>query len=945
MEATQFSPGSLIRARGREWMVINSVGPETLRVRPLSGSEEEQTLIYLPLEKEPVTTATFPKPQYDQRSGHDGAMLLRDALILSLRRGAGPFRSLGHISIEPRAYQLVPLLMALKQDVVRLLIADDVGVGKTIEAGLIAREMLDRGEIERLAVLCPPHLVDQWLSELEDRFHLNATPVTSSSAARLERGLPPGTSIFSAHPFTVVSLDYIKSDRRRSEFLRACPEFVIVDEAHTCSSSTRGKHRRYELLRDLSENTDRHMVFLTATPHSGDDAGFYRLLGLIDKKFGTIPELDGAQRKKVRDDLRNYFVQRRRPDIEEWKDNSLFPKRETAEIVYSLSGKWIEFFEKVREYCTEVVDASGSDEKRKRLNFWGTLALLRCVASSPAAAAKSLRTRAFNSQNEIDETDIENIVFDGDQDILIEDDVELGVGNEDPRLKELIEIADKLVGQKDDPKLKILVDHVDKLLEEGFNPVIFCRFIATANYLGEKLKVKFKNTDVQVITGELSSSERKDLIDKMRDRDSKQRLLVATDCLSEGINLQETFDSVVHYDLSWNPTRHEQREGRVDRFGQQQPVVRTTLMYGDHPVDGAVLEVILRKAESIRRELGVPVPLPDEGHKLTQALMKSVLIRGKNLSSQKAEDQLSFEGLEVSDEAKAIDEMWENAAKRAKENRTIFAQRSLKPEQVLPEWEKAVVAIGGTTEVERFTTRALMRLGAPLEKKRKGFLAPIKRLPDELKMKFEDEGIVDDQLIDFKYPSAPKCKTVMRSSPIVHVLAENLLEKTLAVSTSESGTPESNPEILGRCGCWLSSEVESITTLVVLRLRHQLIVQRSKDVSSISSLLVEEGTAISWSGKNLTSLNEAGDAFNLFNAAPEGDPPQSVKDRAIKNALEELEKNSKSINNFADKRAKKLLEDHKRVRDASKDKGTYTVSALLPPDIIGVYVLMPRVGE
>ncbi len=109
-----------------------------------------------------------------RRAGHDAALLLRDALLLSLRRGAGPFRSFGQIAVEPRAYQLVPLLMALKLDPVRLLIADDVGIGKTIEAALIARELLDRGEIERIAVLCPPHLVDQWVGELETRFHLRA---------------------------------------------------------------------------------------------------------------------------------------------------------------------------------------------------------------------------------------------------------------------------------------------------------------------------------------------------------------------------------------------------------------------------------------------------------------------------------------------------------------------------------------------------------------------------------------------------------------------------------------------------------------------------------------------------------------------------------------------------------------------------------------------------
>ena len=147
MTTQHYLPGTLIKARGREWMVLSSLDPETIRVRPLSGSESDQTLIHLPVELEPISPAQFPYPHEGQTSSHEAAMLLRDALLLSLRRGAGPFRSFGQIAVEPRAYQLVPLLMALKMETVRLLVADDVGVGKTIEAGLIAREFLDRGDI------------------------------------------------------------------------------------------------------------------------------------------------------------------------------------------------------------------------------------------------------------------------------------------------------------------------------------------------------------------------------------------------------------------------------------------------------------------------------------------------------------------------------------------------------------------------------------------------------------------------------------------------------------------------------------------------------------------------------------------------------------------------------------------------------------------------------
>ena len=142
---------------------------------------------------------------------------------------------MARIGVEPRPYQLVPLLMALKLDPVRLLIADDVGIGKTIEAGLIARELLDRGEVNRVAVLCPPHLAEQWQAELNDKFNIQAELVLSSTVGKLERTCAVGQSLFDIHPHVVVSMDYIKSDRRRDEFLRACPEFVIVDEAHTCA--------------------------------------------------------------------------------------------------------------------------------------------------------------------------------------------------------------------------------------------------------------------------------------------------------------------------------------------------------------------------------------------------------------------------------------------------------------------------------------------------------------------------------------------------------------------------------------------------------------------------------------------------------------------------------------------------------------------------------------
>jgi SNF2 family DNA or RNA helicase len=216
--------------------------------------------------------------------------------------------------------------MALRQTTIRLLIADDVGIGKTIEAGLIARELWDRGEINRFAVLCPPHLVEQWQAELSRHFHFQAAALTASSVGRLERNLPPGVSLFEHNPVVVVSLDYIKSERHCDHFLSIAPEFIIVDEAHSCAASGQGKQLRFALLQKLTEQADRHLLLLTATPHSGDDASFHNLLSLLAPRFGRLLEVPENERLKLREELATHFVQRRRKDIEEWQDTSVFPR-------------------------------------------------------------------------------------------------------------------------------------------------------------------------------------------------------------------------------------------------------------------------------------------------------------------------------------------------------------------------------------------------------------------------------------------------------------------------------------------------------------------------------------------------------------------------------------------------------------------------------------------
>jgi superfamily II DNA or RNA helicase len=817
-----------------------------------------------------------------------------------------------------------------------------VGVGKTIEAGLIARELLDRGEVRRTAVLCPPHLVEQWVGELEARFHIRAVAVTATSATRLERDLPPSTSVFEAFPHTVVSLDYIKGDRRRDNFLHHCPELVIVDEAHACASTTGGRHQRYELLRGLADSETRHIVLLTATPHSGDDAAFYRLLGLLDRDFEGLGQAAAKERDALRERLARHFVQRRRPDIEEWQDHArIFPRRETKELTYRLTGAWEAFFQAVLDYCRQIVQAA-ADSHAQRLNFWGTLALLRCAASSPAAAVLALRTRAGHEDD--DRHALLDQLFDGEADALSQDDLEPATTLDDPALGDLVKQAQALLGTSGDPKLRLLVEHVKQLLADGFSPVVFCRYIATAHYLHRALSDALGDVRVAVATGEDVAEQRAAIVADLADEE--RCVLVATDCLSEGINLQQTFDAVVHYDLSWNPTRHEQREGRVDRFGQTSPTVRAALMYGENnPVDGAVLEVILRKAATIKLRLGVPVPLPDEGHTLSEALMRSVLVRKPAAAegdprAQAAQPELpgmpprqgrlGFSASWV--ERSSLESAWQDAAEKARASRTIFAQRRLKPADVLPEWERTLAALGGDDDVRRFVNRALVRLGSGLEARPKGFRAPLAPLPDEVRERLDHEGLAGTLAVDFQHPARGRCRSVQRSHPLVAVLAESLLERTLAADAAPI------PGVLGRAGCWATRTVAVKTVVALLRLRHQLAHTRGR---TTQTLLVEEATALAWAGADGAPCAEGDDALALLRGAPSGDVPDHVRARLLTQALDHLTAHEGELSAFAQRRADALLADHVRVRESAKGRGSDEVHALLPPDVIAVYVLLP----
>lgn len=953
MEAPlQFKPGNLVKARGREWVVLPETRPDLLRLRPLGGAEEDATLIYLPLEPETPTPATFDLPNPDKPGTQEAALLLRDALRLKLRAGAGPFRSFGNINVEPRAYQLVPLLMALKLETVRLLVADDVGIGKTIEALLIARELIDRGEIERLTVICPPHLCEQWQREMEEKFSIRAEVVRTGTATRLERGLRPDESIFEVYPYTVVSLDYIKSDRRRHDFLRACPEFVIVDEAHTCvRANTNTRHQRYQLLKGLAESVPkRSLVLLTATPHSGDDTAFHNLLGLIDPRFAKLVELpEGRERRSLRDALAAHFVQRRRADIEEWRDAAGFPERQSREATYRLGGAWGTLFDDVLSYARAIVKrAEGGTQLQQRMSWWAALALLRCISSSPAAASMALRTRLQAAENKSEESQIEDIdriasetVMDeaADDSLSLNESVPAGAleSHEDvPALRQLIDRADSLRGPKQDPKLRKMIEEVRKLILHGFSPVVFCRYIATAHYAGEELRrdLVSQKAHVIVVTGELTSDQREERVEELGElEEGITPVLVATDCLSEGVNLQQFFNAIVHYDLTWNPTRHEQREGRADRFGQASEVVRALMLYGENnPVDGAVLRVILRKAEKIRKELGVAVPLPTDNNRLVDAIMRAVLLHGAGTSLSQ---QMALP-IHVSDVEDDLEEAWQTAQAKERRTRTVFAQRRLRPDDVLPEWQKTVAVLGGPDDVARFVLLSSERLGAPLDRHNGYSRLPVPHLPKPLQDRLGAIGFTSTAKIAFDHPPPAGAVYVHRAHPLVAALADFVAEQALEADM---------PQIGARAGAIFTRALDARTELYLLRLRSQIQIEQRDDYGEFApfkTMLAEECLGVAVQGGATPQPLTENDALSLLQLEPDRNMHDGQKTQIIRQTLDSISTLDETFNRLAHERAEKLIADHRRIREASAAKGLrYSVTPALPVDKIGIYIFLP----
>ena len=945
MEST-LSPGTLVKARGRRWVVQPSDNDDLLVIKPLGGSEEETTAIYMPLRfpEDRIEPDKFPIPVKEDIGDIGTARQLYNAARLSFRNGAGPFRSLAKLSFRPRSYQMVPLIMALRQepDPVRLLIADDVGVGKTIESLLVVKELLERRVIKRFAVVCLPHLCEQWQQEIKLKFDIDAVIIRSNTQARLDREIQGDTSVYDFYPFQIISIDYIKSDLRRNVFIKECPELVIVDEAHSCarpSGVQKSQQRRHHLVSDIAKKEGQHLLLLTATPHSGKAEEFQSLLGLLKPHFEEVELHQSSQ--KERKELAGHFVQRKRADVEKWMgENTVFPERDAGEFDYELSREYRKFFDEILEFAQKLVSGNADNARKQRIHYWTALALMRGVMSSPAAGIEMLRNRMDKlgvSPDDVTDDDQFNAVGDGEfvdfdtTPTQVMDKAEWSK-HQAAQLKAFADKLEKLEGIKHDRKAETAQLIADDWLDNGYNPVIFCRYIATADYLGKVLKPalekKFKGVDVQVITSEDPDEIRKERIDAMGS--SKKRLLICTDCLSEGINLQEHFTAVLHYDLPWNPNRLEQREGRVDRFGQQASKVMAYLLYGsDNPIDGVVLDVLLRKVREIKRTIKISMPFPEDSQTILDTVLKSIL-----LNPQRKQDQMQMGFDFMNDERKSQElkatKAIEEAAEREKASRSIFAQHAIKAQEIEDDLKEVDEALGDPKAVEEFvTTTVVSILGAQIDQKKKGYVLYTTNLPEVLKNTLPEHkgGQIN---VSFESPTPEGFHYLGRN----HLFTEQLCQLILANSLSQANMRAARAAVVK------SSQVETKTTVVLFRCRN-VIAEKRKGGHQI---VAEEMLLWGYHGMpgQETYLDHVRAKEILESVRATADlPPESRWFDFLQPELQYLETYRDRFDQVATDRSAALVDAHERFSKAVGGSRYEVVVPVLPMDVMGVYIILP----
>ncbi len=671
--------GQIVTLRQRRYLVTD-IAKSTLPPQPLVKRLTAQHLVTLTAldddsvgeslrviwELEPgalisETVAMPPMIGFDEPSRFDAFLdAVRWGAIASAdpRQVQAPFRS----GVEIEDYQLDPLIRALQMPRVSLLIADDVGLGKTIEAGLVMQELIVRNRVRTALIVCPAGLQLHWRDQMRDKFGLEFRIVDSEFLRQLRRTRGLHVNPWAHFPRLITSMDFIKRDRPMRLFRETLPaegesiyprryDLLIIDEAHNVAPSGIGQYAtdslRTEAIRVLVPHFE-HKLFLSATPHNGYQESFTALLELLDnQRFarGVLPN---------RVQLETIMVRRLKSELKRWDGKPRFPIRrlEPLEVDYSLAERqahgWLQEYSALRQQSTQ------SNEEQVAVEFVLKL-LKKRLFSSPAAFAMTLAKHiATLSKETMPEQRITKRLAGGilarqiaqaQEDYADDDAYEEIEGDatetatryfeslsprEQTLLHELRAWSEN-AAERPDSKLNALIDWLRNVVKPNGQwsderVILFTEYRATQNWIQSQLVAAGLATKERLSTlyGGMAPEDRERIKAAFQagPDQSAVRILLATDAASEGIDLQNYCHRLVHIEIPWNPNRLEQRDGRIDRHGQQfDPQIYHFAPKGyqqlaDSTADrdslDADLEFLMRaaqKVERIREDLGKVGPV------------------------------------------------------------------------------------------------------------------------------------------------------------------------------------------------------------------------------------------------------------------------------------------------------------------------------------------------
>lgn len=548
--------------------------------------------------------------QYDEN-------YLRYVTLLSKIKNetAGGFLSSLASGIIPLPHQLHVLNRAMETNNIRYILADEVGLGKTIEAGMIIRELKSRGLVSRILVVCPTGLVTQWASEMQEKFHEKFQVILPSDYDTIRR-LTDNDDVYGQFDQVISPMDSIKpiekhagwseekvekyNEERIYSIINSGWDLIIIDEVHRVAGSS-GEVARYKLGNLLAQASP-YLLLLSATPHNGKTEPFLRLIRLLDAD--AFPNAKSI----VREQVAPFLIRTEKREAIDNNGNLLFKNRITHLVTISWDERnnlQRELYEMVSSYVAKTYNKALRNRKKNMCLIFLLIIMQRMVTSSTAAIRQSLerrlnvlleqRTCVGNLREEdLDELNIEDGVEDALEAISLDMELEI------EELKQIISLAKQAQFQNQDAKVEPLLNEIDAILSEDRTQkvIIFTEFVATQTYLQELLVNR--GYTVTILNGGMSIDERNAAMQEFKTSTS---IFISTDAGGEGLNLQFA-NIIINYDLPWNPMKIEQRCGRVDRIGQQRDVHIYNFIVGE-TVENRVREVLEEKLSVILKEMGV----------------------------------------------------------------------------------------------------------------------------------------------------------------------------------------------------------------------------------------------------------------------------------------------------------------------------------------------------